>query len=106
MYFQRNAYDPSSRAEAQSRLQGFQGATSISSNQYFGIEEDEVDAIEDNLMSGDGLQSLQKGARDAVNRIVQEAGFEDVQGLQDALRQGALRVRYGLWLKCLSPLWY
>jgi ADP-ribosylation factor GTPase-activating protein 2/3 len=94
MYFQRNAYDTQSHAEAQSRLQGFQGATAISSNQYFGIEEEEADQIEDSLMSGDGFASLQKGAREVVNRIVQEAGFEDVQGLQDTLRQGALRVSF------------
>ena len=42
MYFGRGAYDPVAQSEAQTRLQGFQGATSISSNQYFGREEDEA----------------------------------------------------------------
>ena len=41
MYFGRNSYDPQAIAEAQTRLQSFQGAQSISSNQYFGREEEE-----------------------------------------------------------------
>jgi ADP-ribosylation factor GTPase-activating protein 2/3 len=40
MYFGRNDYDPSAQAEANSRLQQFRGATSISSNQYFGRDEE------------------------------------------------------------------
>lgn len=39
MYFERNAYDPNASAAAQSRLSEFKGATSISSNQYFGRPE-------------------------------------------------------------------
>jgi ADP-ribosylation factor GTPase-activating protein 2/3 len=42
MYFERNDYDPDAVSAAQTRLQDFRGATSISSNQYFGrSEEDE-----------------------------------------------------------------
>jgi ADP-ribosylation factor GTPase-activating protein 2/3 len=41
MYFGRNDFDPHAVSEAQSRLRDFQGATAISSNQYFGREEDE-----------------------------------------------------------------
>jgi len=39
MYFERNSYDPSTVTAAQSRLSEFKGATSISSNQYFGRPE-------------------------------------------------------------------
>jgi hypothetical protein len=45
MYFGRNAYDPSAVNEAQNRLRSFQGATSISSNQYFGREEEDEGGI-------------------------------------------------------------
>lgn len=40
MYFGRGSYDPSAAAEAQTRLRDFQGATAISSNAYFGREEE------------------------------------------------------------------
>lgn len=43
MYFERNEYDPNTVSAAQTRLRDFQGATSISSNQYFGRPEDEDD---------------------------------------------------------------
>jgi ADP-ribosylation factor GTPase-activating protein 2/3 len=39
MYFERNDYDPTTVSAAQTRLQEFKGATSISSNQYFGKPE-------------------------------------------------------------------
>ena len=40
MFFSRGDYDANHLHEAQTRLQTFQGATSISSNQYFGREEE------------------------------------------------------------------
>lgn len=93
MYFGRNVYDPSAVNEAQQRLQGFQGATSISSNQYFGREE------EDDMggsgggsegMLGDGsLAGLETAARDAVQRVLANP---DVQNVGESIRAGALKV--------------
>ncbi len=46
MYFERNDYDPNTVSTAQTRLQDFKGATSISSNQYFGRAEPGEDGDE------------------------------------------------------------
>ena len=94
MYFERGAYDPTAAAEARTRLQAFQGATSISSNQYFGREENEG---EDGMMSGseggllgDGsLAGLETAARDALARVMANP---DVQNVGENIRQGALKV--------------
>lgn len=90
MYFERGAYDPTSAAEGRVRLQQFQGATSISSNQYFGREEEEAAAEGSDGLLGDGsLAGLETAARDAVTRIMANP---DVQNLGDSLRSGALKV--------------
>ncbi|KAH9030016.1 hypothetical protein EDB84DRAFT_1669730 [Lactarius hengduanensis] len=70
---------------------GFQGATSISSNQYFGREEEEMVAQgSDGGMLGDGnLAGLETAARDAVTRIMANP---DVQNLGESLRTGALKL--------------
>ena len=41
-FFGREAFDPQAQSEARTRLQGFEGATSISSSAYFGREEEEI----------------------------------------------------------------
>ena len=91
MFFERGAYDPTSVAEGRARLSQFQGATSISSNQYFGREEEEVVAQgSDGGLLGDGsLAGLETAARDAVTRIMANP---DVQNLGENLRSGALKV--------------
>lgn len=92
MYFGRNSYDPNAVSEAQTRLQSFQGASSISSNQYFGRDEDEeLERGMDNSVLGDGsLAGLETAARDAYARLMANP---DVQNLGDNIRTGALKVR-------------
>jgi len=97
MYFERGSYEPNARAEAQTRLQSFQGATSISSSQYFGRDEDEdATALASSSAAGGGylseesLQNLGASARDAVQRVLANP---DVQSIGESLRTGALKVR-------------
>jgi len=52
MFFGRDSYDLDQVREAQTRLQAFKGATSISSNQYFGRDEEEGGPRDD---AGSGL---------------------------------------------------
>jgi ADP-ribosylation factor GTPase-activating protein 2/3 len=91
MFFERGAYDPTSVSEGRARLAQFQGATSISSNQYFGREEEEaLEQASDGGLLGDGsLAGLENAARDAVSRIMANP---DVQNLGDSIRSGALKV--------------
>jgi len=91
MYFERGSYDPTSVAEGRARLAQFQGATSISSNQYFGREEEETLAQgADGGLLGDGsLAGLESAARDAVSRIMSNP---DVQNLGENIRSGALKL--------------
>lgn len=90
MYFERGSYDPTSAAEGRVRLQQFQGATSISSNQYFGREEEEMAAEGSDGLLGDGsLAGLETAARDAVTRIMANP---DVQNMGESLRSGALKL--------------
>ncbi|KAH9932827.1 ArfGap-domain-containing protein [Epithele typhae] len=96
MYFGRNSYDPSAVAEAQTRLQSFQGAQSISSNQYFGREEEDEGmgggggGGSGEGMLGDGtLNGLEMAARDAISKVLANP---DVQNVGDSIRQGALKL--------------
>lgn len=94
MYFGRGSYDPEAASEAQSRLQGFQGATSISSNQYFGRDEDE-DVGRPGGAGGEGyitdgsLANVEAAARDAISRVLANP---DVQNMGESIRAGALKV--------------
>lgn len=93
MYFGRNDYDPQVVNEAQTRLQSFQGASSISSNQYFG-REDEEDELggprnTEGLLGDNSLSNLEFAARDAYARIMANP---DVQSMGDSIRTGALKV--------------
>ena len=94
MYFGRNDYDPQVVGEAQTRLQSFQGASSISSNQYFG-REDEEDELggqrnsNEGLLGDGSLAGLESAARDAYARILANP---DVQSVGDSIRTGALKV--------------
>ncbi|PCH40470.1 ArfGap-domain-containing protein [Wolfiporia cocos MD-104 SS10] len=92
MYFGRNAYDPTAVGEAQTRLQSFQGATSISSNQYFGREEEEEmgGGAADGGLLGDGtLAGLEIAAKDAIQRVLANP---DVQNVGESIRAGALKL--------------
>jgi len=91
MFFERGAYDPTTVSEGRARLAQFQGATSISSNEYFGRDEEEALAQgSDGGLLGDGsLAGLETAARDAVTRIMANP---DVQNLGDSIRSGALKL--------------
>lgn len=82
-FFGKGAYDPHAQNEAKSRLQGFEGASSISSNAYFGREED--DASED---YGD----LESAAKDFVRKFGITAG-DDLENLTQVLGEGASKLQ-------------
>lgn len=92
MYHQTGAYDANAAREAQHRLQSFNGATAISSNQYYGRDDDEAQDMEDSILGANGLGGLEAGARDAVRTIMEQTGIESLDDVQVALRQGALKV--------------
>ncbi|KAG6820632.1 hypothetical protein H0H93_014235 [Arthromyces matolae] len=90
MFFERNAYDPNVVSEAQARLQSFRGATSISSNQYFGREEEEDQAAgQPVLQDGSSLAQLEIAARDVVSKVLSNP---DVQNVGESIRAGALKL--------------
>lgn len=81
-FFGRNSYDPQAQAEAKSRLHAFEGATAISSNTYFGKDEDE----EANANDG----SIERVAQDLGDklRVIAE---EDIGVLKDVIENGATK---------------
>jgi len=74
-------------SEARTRLQQFGGATSISSNQYFGREEEE------DTFSGDGMgySDLETSARDFAKRFMNTSG-DDIERIKDGLSAGAQKL--------------
>ncbi|GAW09274.1 arf gtpase activator [Lentinula edodes] len=93
MYFGRNSYDPQAAAEAQNRLQSFQGASAISSSQYFGRDDEDELAMRrgnsDSLLGDGSLAGLELAARDALSRVMANP---DVQNVGDSIRNGALKL--------------
>lgn len=83
-FFGKGAFDPNAQSEAKQRLQGFEGATAISSNAYFGRPEEE-DASED---YGD----LETAAKDFIRKFGITAG-DDLDNLTSALGEGASRLQ-------------
>jgi ADP-ribosylation factor GTPase-activating protein 2/3 len=83
-FFSKGAYDPSAQSEAKTRLQGFEGAQSISSNAYFGRPEDE-EGVED---YGD----LETAAKDFVRKFGITAG-DDLENLSSMLGDGATKLQ-------------
>lgn len=83
-FFGRNAFDPTATAQAKERLSGFEGATAISSNAYFGRPED--DNTEDDY--GD----LEGAAKDFVRKFGITAG-DDLENLSTMLGEGATRLQ-------------
>jgi ADP-ribosylation factor GTPase-activating protein 2/3 len=84
-FFGRGAFDANSQSEAKSRLQNFDGATSISSNAYFGRPEDELQGAED---YGD----LETAAKDFVRKFGITAG-DDLENLTQVLGEGAVKLQ-------------
>ncbi|KAI5366706.1 putative Arf GTPase activating protein [Septoria linicola] len=73
-FFGRGAFDSNAQSEAKSRLQGFEGQTSISSNAYFGRPEDE---------NAEEYGDLEGAAKDFVRKFGIQAGddLENVSAL-------------------------
>jgi ADP-ribosylation factor GTPase-activating protein 2/3 len=86
-FFGRNSYDPQQQEEAKSRLQAFDGATSISSSSYFGRDEEEEAAMRPR---GD-MGPVERVAQEFSDRVKGIAG-EDMSVLKDALEQGATKL--------------
>ncbi|KAF8318944.1 ArfGap-domain-containing protein [Clavulina sp. PMI_390] len=91
MFFERGAYDPAAVSEAKTKLSQFQGATSISSNQYFGREEEEDDGngASGSFTGNESLSALETATRDALSRVMAK---EEVQNAIESVRAGALKV--------------
>lgn len=83
-YFGRGTFDSNAQSEAKNRLQGFEGATSISSNAYFGRPEDE-----DN---GEDYGDLETAAKDFVRRFGLTAG-DDLENLGNIVGEGATKLQ-------------
>ncbi len=90
--FGRGAYNEAASAEAQQRAAQFGGATAISSNQFFGIDEDEEanrQGDEGLLGDNESLQGIERGIRDLAGRVMANP---EVQAFGENLRTGALKV--------------
>ena len=87
-FFGRNAYNPDAQNEAKSRLQGFEGATSISSNAYFGRPEDDIPQADEYGNYGD----LESAARDFVRKFGITAG-DDLENLSNVVGEGAQKLK-------------
>ena len=104
-FFGKGAFDPNAQAEAKTRLQGFEGATSISSNAYFGRPEDDIPQADEYGNYGD----LEGAARDFVRKFGVTAG-DDLENLSAVVGEGANKLRGKLrhrrfpWVICLHDL--
>lgn len=87
-FFGRAAFDPSVQTEAKQRLQGFEGATSISSNAYFGRPEDDLTGLEGGSDYGD----IETMAKDFVRKMGLTAG-DDLENLINVAGEGGRRLR-------------
>lgn len=83
-FFGKGQFDPNAQAEAKTRLQGFEGATAISSNAYFGRPEEE-----DN---GEDYGDLESAAKDFVRKFGITAG-DDLENLTQVLGEGATKLQ-------------
>lgn len=101
-YFERGGYDSNLSAEAKERLAGLQGATSISSNQYFGRDEPGEDeegtgggygggssGAGGGTGDGDWANDLESQARELYGRLMANP---DVQSGIESFRSGAMKL--------------
>ncbi|KAI9840367.1 MAG: ADP-ribosylation factor GTPase activating protein, ER-Golgi transport [Sclerophora amabilis] len=86
-FFGRDQFNPTAQAEAKTRLQNFEGSTSISSSSYFGRSEEE-EAGPNNGDYGD----LEGAARDFVRKFGVTAG-DDLENLTHVLGEGATKLQ-------------
>ncbi|PSS02175.1 hypothetical protein BD289DRAFT_422769 [Coniella lustricola] len=82
-FFGKGTFDPSAQAEAKTRLQGFEGATSISSNAYFGRNDEE---------STEEYGDIETAAKDFIRKFGITAG-DDLENLQQVLGEGATKLQ-------------
>lgn len=82
-FFNKGTFDPSAQSEAKTRLQGFEGASSISSNAYFGRDDEEIE---------DEYGDLESAAKDFVRKYAVTAG-DDLDNLTQVLGEGAQRLQ-------------
>ncbi|PQE33211.1 arf gtpase-activating protein [Rutstroemia sp. NJR-2017a WRK4] len=82
-FFGKGQYEPNSQSEAKTRLQGFEGATAISSNAYFGRPEEE---------RGEDYGDLETAAKDFVRKFGVTAG-DDLDNLTQVLGEGATKLQ-------------
>lgn len=87
-FFGKGVFDPSAQSEAKTRLQGFEGASSISSNDYFGRAEDDIPRADEYGNYGD----LEGAARDFVRKFGVTAG-DDLENLSAVLGEGANKLQ-------------
>ncbi|EPS28794.1 hypothetical protein PDE_03740 [Penicillium oxalicum 114-2] len=85
-FFGRDRFDPKAQAEAKQRLGEFDGATSISSNAYFGRPEDDLPTVDD------GYGDLENAAKDFVRRFGITAG-DDLENLTQLVGEGATKLQ-------------
>ncbi|KAF1832556.1 arf GTPase activating protein [Decorospora gaudefroyi] len=83
-FFGRNAFDPAETAQAKQRLTGFEGASAISSNAYFGRPEDD--------MAEEEYGDLETAAKDFVRKFGLTAG-DDLENLTNMLGEGATKLQ-------------
>lgn len=82
-YFGKGAFDSNAQSEAKNRLQGFEGASAISSNAYFGRPDDEPE---------EDYGDLESAAKDFVRKFGITAG-DDLENLSNVLGEGATRLQ-------------
>lgn len=82
-FFGKGQFDPNSQAEAKTRLQGFEGATSISSNAYFGRTEEQP---------AEEYGDLETAAKDFIRKFGITAG-DDLENLTQVLGEGATKLQ-------------
>ncbi|KAH7382499.1 arf GTPase activating protein [Phaeosphaeria sp. MPI-PUGE-AT-0046c] len=83
-FFGRNAYDPAATSAAKDRLSGFEGASAISSNAYFGRPEDDLPE--------EDYGDLETAAKDFVRKFGITAG-DDLENLTSMLGEGATKLQ-------------
>ncbi|KAL7899314.1 hypothetical protein HDV63DRAFT_372924 [Trichoderma sp. SZMC 28014] len=82
-YFGKGSYDPNAQAEAKTRLQGFEGATAISSNAYFGRPEEEAE---------EDYGDIETAAKDFVRNFGITAA-DDLENLTNVIGEGASKLQ-------------
>ncbi|KAF7550075.1 hypothetical protein G7046_g8136 [Stylonectria norvegica] len=82
-FFGKGTFDPSAQAEAKGRLQGFEGASAISSNAYFGRPDDEPE---------EDYGDLESAAKDFVRKFGITAG-DDLENLSNLMGEGATKLQ-------------